>query len=188
MSNTIQIKRGDSVPGNNVLSAYELGYVTSKGQLYIGLPKEGVIQATPLKYVPLVNGTAANLTVGAGYLTVGDQASDRGYVQISSEKGNYSFNITNLTDGWNRGFYFNYVNSNLERKNMVRLVMGGTGTKAELLYVQSGENDTVNTWLKVNSEGLLTCRSLQVKNYGTVDPNTAEIPGVAGQLYFVLAE
>ena len=37
MSNVIQIKRGSSKPGNNVLAEYEIGYNTTDKCFYIGI-------------------------------------------------------------------------------------------------------------------------------------------------------
>ena len=61
MSNTICIKHGASVPSNNILQPYELGYVTSTGTLVIGDSNK---EAKNLNYL---------------------QIDDKGYIPFDSE-------------------------------------------------------------------------------------------------------
>lgn len=74
MSNTIQIKRGQGIPADGQLTAYELGFITDSSQLVIGIPANGTIQASGIRVSEaqiaqgaktIVNNTGALETVGS---------------------------------------------------------------------------------------------------------------------------
>lgn len=50
MSNIIQVRHGTSVPGDNDLKDYELGYCINNGMLYIGKKDAltGIVKAVPV--------------------------------------------------------------------------------------------------------------------------------------------
>ena len=193
MSNTIQIKHGTNIPGHNVLAPYELGYVESTGNLVIGGTNGA---AKDLNYLPLTGGTVSGAT-RIYEITTGNSNSLT-YATMTSN-GSYRIDVkTNeMSSGWARSFsVYDLSNS----KSLGQIGFFGNKQDFQYLYMGTGYNET---WLTVKPDGLLTANNIKTKNsfigtaydsstkvgcYGKTDPNTAGVPGVAGQLYFVLVE
>ena len=174
MANTIQIKHGSTIPTINNLSPYELGYVQN-GELYIN--NNGVIIQLTGKVDESLNGLIKDgrLTISQfevipkseykqeKILVTNDdnQLLYREPEEILQDIGGYSINGGT-------------INGNVE-------INGKITTQQEA---------TFNNSLTIIGS-LLTNGAIILKegvSYGYRNPNDANIPGVKGQIYFLLPE
>lgn len=161
MANTIQIKRGSSEPSLTQLESYELGYVNN-GNLYIRETiKDNSGNVTSDKIVQLTGLAATGLLNKYGYLqlpVVASTNSNTGRILVASSSG---------------VVYYKTPANILSEIGALSTANGGTIAK-----------DLTVTG-KITANGTIIVNN---KSYGTTDPNTANIPGTLGQLYFVLVE
>ena len=194
MSNTICIKHGREIPDRGVLQPYELGYVTSTGMLVIG-GLDGT--AKEIDYLPIIGGAIdGNLEIN-GYLTLRPQGQDGLDIYQEYENG-YSGTFINpyaielyagFQDGityWERGINFHFNNY------LGSIAMAGNYDQVDCVFVGGSANEA---WLKIIPEVGIQTDSIILNPYdvntgkgsfGYVNPNDANIPGVPGQLYFVI--
>lgn len=171
MSNRIQIRHGSETPTTDNLVSYELGYVHN-GALYIN--DNGVIaQLTQPDLIGLINN---------GKITKNQ------FLEIN--KAENKQNKILVADGNNQLLY--------RSPNEILADINGFSKSGGTISgdVSISDNLTVNKTsifedvLTVNSS-LLTNGAVVLKegvSYGYIDPNEANIPGVKGQIYFVLPE
>lgn len=195
--NTIKIKHGSGVPDGK-LQPYELGFCDDDGMLYIGTPsEEGLAYPLMYNYLSKYGGIIEGDLEINGYLTLNPKENDGLYIYQEYENGSSGIFINSYTmelyanfqDGvtnWERGmnFHFNdYLGS---------IAMAGFFDQVECVYV--GKN-TEEAWLKIIPEVGIQTDSIILKPYNTdtgkgsfgyENPNDANIPGIPGQLYFVV--
>lgn len=159
MANTIQIKRGASVPNLNQLESYELGYVNN-GNLYIRETiKDDSGTVTSDKIVQLTGLAATGLVNDNSYLklpAVTSTISNTGRILVADSTGIV---------------YYKTPANILSEIGALSTADGGTIAK-----------DLTVTG-KITANGTIIVNN---KSYGTTDPNTANIEGTLGQLYFVI--
>ena len=160
MANTIQIKRGSSVPSLTQLESYELGYVNN-GNLYIRETiKDNSGTVTSDKIVQLTGLAATGLVNADSYLKLPAVAA------TSSNTGRIL--VTDST-----GIVYYKTPANI-RSEIGALSTGGGTISGDLTI---GGKLTANGTIVVDTD-----------SYGTTNPNDAGITGTVGQLYFVLVE
>lgn len=199
--NIIKIKHGSGVPDGK-LQPGELGICDDDGMLYIGMPPSGEI-AYPLmyNYLPKYGGVIEGNLVIEGYMSATDidafTSWENGYegVYIYPQNGIeiYSSYEDDIID-WDKGIHYYYSGDGSSQYSLGSISMVGTNDYVECVYV--GENID-NTWLKIipnvgiQTDSIILSpydRDTGKGSYGSENPNDAGVPGVAGQLYFVLVE
>ena len=159
--NTIQIKRGSSVPSLTQLESYELGYVNN-GNLYIRETiKNDSGTVTSDKIVQLTGLAATGLVNNNSYLklpAVTSTTSNTGRILVADSTG----------------IVYYKTPTNIRKEIKAFSTEGGTISGDTLL-----------------EKGLTVDGSIILKegvSYGYEDPNEAKIPGVKGQIYFLLTQ
>lgn len=173
MSNTIQIKHGNTIPTIDNLSPYELGYVHN-GELYIN--NNGIIVQLTGKLDENLNGLIKD-----GKLTISQ------FENII--KSQYKQDKILVTDDNNQLLYRTPEEILLDI-NGFSIDGGVINGDVEIngTFVAQQES-TFNGNLNVASS-LLANGAIVLKEgvtYGFQDPNEAGIPGVKGQIYFLLS-
>lgn len=198
--NIIKIKHGNGVPDGK-LQPYELGICDDDGMLYIGMPPSGE-EAYPLmyNYLPKYGGVIEGNLVIEGYMQVPEvdifTSWENGYegVYISPQSGMdiYSKYEEDILD-WDKGIHYYYSNDDSSQYPLGSISMAGTNDYVECVYVGENINDA---WLKIIPNVGIQTDSIILSpydgntgkgSYGSENPNDAGIPGVVGQLYFVIA-
>ena len=172
MANTIQIKHGSTIPTIDNLSPYELGYVHN-GELYIN--NNGVIVQLTGKLDENLNGLIKDgkLTISQFEIIPKSQyKQDKILVTNDDNQLLYREPEEILQDI--KGYSINggTINGNVE-------INGKITTQQEA---------TFNNSLSIIGS-LLTNGAIVLKegvSYGYRNPNDANIPGVKGQIYFLL--
>lgn len=187
MSNTITIKHGAEVPGNNVLAPYELGYVSNEGILVLGQKQtqENQEQVVPIKLNYLQLNTDGTITIPE---------------KIYMEEGKITLDSKNL--GNPKIFFTNSTHSDYPNSK-ISIGMLSSGNRCQVIHWGQNENGEEkyeifrfpapdSPMIKNQTFQILTTKGgtlvASEGNYGTVNPNTAGIDGTTGQLYFVIAE
>lgn len=198
--NIIKIKHGSGVPDGK-LQPYELGICDDDGMLYIGLPPSGEM-AYPLMYdyLPKYGGVIEGNLVIEGYMQVPEvdvftswENSYEGvYIYPPSGIEIYSRYEDDIID-WDKGIHYYYSSYNgLSLYSLGSISMVGTNDYVEYVYVGGSTNDV---WLKIIPNVGIQTDSIILSpydedvgkgSYGYENPNDAGIPGVVGQLYFVV--
>ena len=172
MANTIQIKHGSTIPTINNLSPYELGYVQN-GELYIN--NNGVIVQLTGKVDESLNGLIkdGNLTISQCKIIPKSQyKQDKILVTNDNNQLLYREPEEILQDIGGYSINGGTINGNVE-------INGKITTQQEA---------TFNNSLTIIGS-LLTNGAIILKegvSYGYRNPNDANIPGVKGQIYFLL--
>ena len=172
MANTIQIKHGSTIPTINNLSPYELGYVQN-GELYIN--NNGVIVQLTGKVDESLNGLIkdGNLTISQFKIIPKSQyKQDKILVTNDNNQLLYREPEEILQDIGGYSINGGTINGNVE-------INGKITTQQEA---------TFNNSLTIIGS-LLTNGAIILKegvSYGYRNPNDANIPGVKGQIYFLL--
>ena len=161
MANTIQIKRGMSVPNLEQLESYELGYVNN-GNLYIRETiKDDGGKITSDKIIQLTGPEATGLINADNYLKL-----------PRVDQANFEADKFLVLDEENKAYYRN--------AEQVLSDLGAFSTNGGSISGDVNFNKDIFLNGKiVLKEGI---------HYGYSDPNVANIPGVKGQLYFVLSD
>ena len=173
MGNIIQIKHGNAIPTIDNLSPYELGYVHN-GELYIN--NNGIIVQLTGKLDENLNGLIKDgkLTISQfEVINKSEIKQDKILVTNGSNKLLYRTPEEILLDINGFSIDGGVINGDVE--------VGGT------FMVQ--QESTFNSNLNVDSS-LLANGAIVLKEgitYGFQEPNEAGIPGVKGQIYFLLS-
>ena len=158
--NTIQIKRGSSVPSLTQLESYELGYVNN-GNLYIRETiKNDSGTVTSDKIVQLTGLAATGLVNDNSYLRlpkVTSTDSKTGRILVADSTG------------------IVYYKTPANILSEIGALSTGGGTISGNLTISG----------KLTANGTII---VDTDSYGTTNPNDAGITGTVGQLYFVVTE
>ena len=196
--NTIKIKHGSGVPEGK-LQPYELGICDDDGMLYIGVPNgEGAVY--PLNnHLPLTGGTIEGNLVVEGYIDASCvdvyEYYSNGYegTQVSSWCGIkiYAAYEDDIID-WDKGLHYYFDNNDSLDSYLGSISMFGTNNYVDCVYIGKSADEA---WLKIIPEVGIQTDSIILKPYdvntgkgsfGYENPNDANIPGIPGQLYFVI--
>ena len=172
MANTIQIKHGSTIPTINNLSPYELGYVQN-GELYIN--NNGVIVQLTGKVDESLNGLIKD-----GRLTISQ------FEVIPKSK--YKQEKILVTNNDNQLLY-REPEEILQDINGYSINGGTINGNVEINgKITTQQEATFNDSLSIIGS-LLTNGAIILKegvSYGYQNPNDANIPGIKGQIYFLL--
>ena len=172
MANTIQIKHGSTIPTINNLSPYELGYVQN-GELYIN--NNGVIVQLTGKVDESLNGLIKD-----GRLTISQ------FEVIP--KSEYKQEKILVTNNDNQLLY-REPEEILQDINGYSINGGTINGNVEINgKITTQQEATFNNSLSIIGS-LLTNGAIILKegvSYGYQNPNDANIPGIKGQIYFLL--
>ena len=172
MANTIQIKHGSTIPTINNLSPYELGYVQN-GELYIN--NNGVIVQLTGKVDESLNGLIKD-----GRLTISQ------FEVIP--KSEYKQEKILVTNDDNQLLY-REPEEILQDINGYSINGGTINGNVEINgKITTQQEATFNNSLSIIGS-LLTNGAIILKegvSYGYQNPNDANIPGIKGQIYFLL--
>ena len=173
MANTIQIKHGSTIPTINNLSPYELGYVQN-GELYIN--NNGVIVQLTGKVDESLNGLIKD-----GRLTISQ------FEVIP--KSEYKQEKILVTNDDNQLLY-REPEEILQDINGYSINGGTINGNVEINgKITTQQEATFNNSLTIIGS-LLTNGAIILKegvSYGYENPNDANIPGIKGQIYFLLS-
>ena len=172
MANTIQIKHGNTIPTTDNLSPYELGYVQN-GELYIN--NNGVIVQLTGKVDESLNGLIKD-----GRLTISQ------FEVIP--KSEYKQEKILVTNDDNQLLY-REPEEILQDINGYSINGGTINGNVEINgKITTQQEATFNNSLSIIGS-LLTNGAIILKegvSYGYQNPNDANIPGIKGQIYFLL--
>ena len=173
MGNIIQIKHGPREPGVSDLAPYELGYVHN-GELYIN--NNGAIVQLTGKLDENLNGLIkdGNLTISQ-FETINKSEVRQNKILVSNNNNQLLYRTPEEILLDINGFSVNGG------------IIDGSVEVNDTFIVQ--QKATFNGDLNVVSS-LLANGAIVLKEgitYGFQDPNEAEIPGVKGQIYFLLS-
>ena len=172
MANTIQIKHGSTIPTINNLSPYELGYVQN-GELYIN--NNGVIVQLTGKLDENLNGLIKDgkLTISQfEVIPKSEYKQDKILVTNDDNQLLYREPEEILQDI--KGYSINggTINGNVE-------INGKITTQQEATF-----NNSLSIIGSLLANGAIILK--EGVSYGYRNPNDANIPGVKGQIYFLL--
>lgn len=172
MANTIQIKHGSTIPTIDNLSPYELGYVHN-GELYIN--NNGVIVQLTGKLDENLNGLIKDgkLTISQfEIIPKSEYKQDKILVTNDDNQLLYREPEEILQDI--RGYSINggTINGNVE-------INGKITTQQEAIF-----NNSLSIIGSLLANGAIILK--EGISYGYRNPNDANIPGVKGQIYFLL--
>lgn len=172
MANTIQIKHGSTIPTIDNLSPYELGYVHN-GELYIN--NNGVIVQLTGKLDENLNGLIKDgkLTISQfEIIPKSEYKQDKILVTNNDNQLLYREPEEILQDI--RGYSINggTINGNVE-------INGKITTQQEAIF-----NSSLSITGSLLANGAIILK--EGVSYGYRNPNDANIPGVKGQIYFLL--
>ena len=193
MANTITIKHGPGMP-NGKLQPYELGICDDDGMLYIGTPFGDEAYPLMWNYLSKYGGTIeGDLEVlGAVNVSMTQENDYEGIVTLPSTGIMMYAGYENGGVDWNKGLYYYFDKNDGSNTYLGSISMTGTDNYVDCVYV--GQNAD-KAWLKIIPEvGIQTDsiilnpydRNTKKGSFGYDNPNEANIPGVPGQLYFVI--
>lgn len=173
MANTIQIKHGSIVPTTSNLAPYELGYVHN-GELYIN--NNGVIVQLTGKLDENLNGLIKDgkITISQFEIIPKSQyKQDKILVTNDDNQLLYREPEEILQDI--RGYSINggTINGNVE-------INGKITTQQEAIF-----NSSLSITGSLLANGAIILK--EGVSYGYQNPNDANIPGIKGQIYFLLS-
>ena len=172
MANTIQIKHGSTIPTINNLSPYELGYVQN-GELYIN--NNGVIVQLTGKVDESLNGLIkdGNLTISQFELIPKSEYKQEKILVTNDDNQLLYREPGEILQDIN-GYSINggTINGNVE-------INGKITTQQEATF-----NNSLSIIGSLLANGAIILK--EGVSYGYQNPNDANIPGIKGQIYFLL--
>lgn len=172
MANTIQIKHGSTIPTINNLSPYELGYVQN-GELYIN--NNGVIVQLTGKVDENLNGIIkdGNLTISQ-FEIIPKSEYKQEKILVTNDDNQLLYREPEEILQDIRGYSINggTINGNVE-------ISGKITTQQEATF-----NNSLAIFGSLLANGAIILK--EGVSYGYRNPNDANIPGVKGQIYFLL--
>ena len=178
MGNIIQIKHGSTIPTINNLSPYELGYVHN-GELYIN--NNGIIVQLTGKLDENLNGLIkdGNLTISQfEVINKSEIKQDKILVTNGNNQLLYRTPEEILLDI--NGFSIDGG----EIKGNVNIIKNLSISGQSVFDGESIFNNITQVNSSFMANGAIILK--EGINYGYQDPNEANIPGVKGQIYFLL--
>ena len=174
MANTIQIKHGSTIPTINNLSPYELGYVQN-GELYIN--NNGVIVQLTGKVDESLNGLIkdGNLTISQ-FEIIPKSEYKQEKILVTNDDNQLLYREPEEILQDIRGYSINggTINGNVE-------INGKITTQQEATF-----NNSLSIIGSLLANGAIILK--EGVSYGYQNPNDANIPGIKGQIYFLLPE
>ena len=172
MANTIQIKHGSTIPTINNLSPYELGYVQN-GELYIN--NNGVIVQLTGKVDESLNGLIkdGNLTISQFEIIPKSEYKQEKILVTNDDNQLLYREPEEILQDIN-GYSINggTINGNVE-------INGKITTQQEATF-----NNSLSIIGSLLANGAIILK--EGVSYGYQNPNDANIPGIKGQIYFLL--
>ena len=172
MGNIIQIKHGPREPGVDDLAPYELGYVHN-GELYIN--NNGAIVQLTGKLDENLNGLIkdGNLTISQ-FETINKSEVKQNKILVSNNNNQLLYRTPEEILLDINGFSIDggIVNGDVE--------IDGTF----VVHQAATFNDDLNVVNSLLANGAIVLK--EGVTYGFQDPNEAGIPGIKGQIYFLL--
>ena len=172
MANTIQIKHGSTIPTINNLSPYELGYVQN-GELYIN--NNGVIVQLTGKVDESLNGLIKDgrLTISQFEVIPKSEYKQEKILVTNNDNQLLYREPEEILQDIN-GYSINggTINGNVE-------INGKITTQQEATF-----NDSLSIIGSLLTNGAIILK--EGVSYGYQNPNDANIPGIKGQIYFLL--
>ena len=173
MANTIQIKHGSTIPTINNLSPYELGYVQN-GELYIN--NNGVIVQLTGKVDESLNGLIKDgrLTISQ-FEVIPKSEYKQEKILVTNDDNQLLYREPEEILQDIRGYSINggSINGNVE-------INGKITTQQEATF-----NNSLSIIGSLLANGAIILK--EGVSYGYQKPNDANIPGVKGQIYFLLS-
>lgn len=172
MANTIQIKHGSTIPTIDNLSPYELGYVHN-GELYIN--NNGVIVQLTGKLDENLNGLIKDgkLTISQfEIIPKSEYKQDKILVTNDDNQLLYREPEEILQDINGYSINGGVINGNVE-------INGKITTQQEATF-----NNSLSIIGSLLANGAIILK--EGVSYGYQNPNDANIPGIKGQIYFLL--
>lgn len=172
MANTIQIKHGSTIPTINNLSPYELGYVQN-GELYIN--NNGVIVQLTGKVDENLNGLIKDgrLTISQ-FEVIPKSEYKQEKILVTNDDNQLLYREPEEILQDIRGYSINggTINGNVE-------INGKITTQQEATF-----NNSLSIIGSLLANGAIILK--EGVSYGYQNPNDANIPGIKGQIYFLL--
>ena len=172
MANTIQIKHGSTIPTINNLSPYELGYVQN-GELYIN--NNGVIVQLTGKVDESLNGLIKDgrLTISQFEIIPKSEYKQEKILVTNDDNQLLYREPEEILQDIN-GYSINggTINGNVE-------INGKITTQQEATF-----NNSLSIIGSLLANGAIILK--EGVSYGYQNPNDANIPGIKGQIYFLL--
>ena len=172
MANTIQIKHGSTIPTINNLSPYELGYVQN-GELYIN--NNGVIVQLTGKVDESLNGLIKDgrLTISQ-FEVIPKSEYKQEKILVTNDDNQLLYREPEEILQDINGYSINggTINGNVE-------INGKITTQQEATF-----NNSLSIIGSVLANGAIILK--EGVSYGYQNPNDANIPGIKGQIYFLL--
>ena len=172
MANTIQIKHGSTIPTINNLSPYELGYVQN-GELYIN--NNGVIVQLTGKVDESLNGLIKDgrLTISQFEVIPKSEYKQEKILVTNNDNQLLYREPEEILQDIN-GYSINggTINGNVE-------INGKITTQQEATF-----NNSLSIIGSLLANGAIILK--EGVSYGYQNPNDANIPGIKGQIYFLL--
>lgn len=173
MANTIQIKHGGTIPTIDNLSPYELGYVHN-GELYIN--NNGIIVQLTGKLDENLNGLIKDgkLTISQfGIIPKSEYKQDKILVTNDDNQLLYREPEEILSDIKGYSIYGGIIDGDVE-------INGKLTTQQEAIF-----NNSLTIASSLLANGTIILK--EGVSYGYENPNDANIPGIKGQIYFLLS-
>lgn len=172
MANTIQIKHGSTIPTINNLSPYELGYVQN-GELYIN--NNGVIVQLTGKVDESLNGLIKDgrLTISQ-FEVIPKSEYKQEKILVTNDDNQLLYREPEEILQDINGYSINggTINGNVE-------INGKITTQQEATF-----NNSLSIIGSLLANGAIILK--EGVSYGYQNPNDANIPGIKGQIYFLL--
>ena len=172
MANTIQIKHGSTIPTINNLSPYELGYVQN-GELYIN--NNGVIVQLTDKVDESLNGLIKDgrLTISQ-FEVIPKSEYKQEKILVTNDDNQLLYREPEEILQDINGYSINggTINGNVE-------INGKITTQQEATF-----NNSLSIIGSLLANGAIILK--EGVSYGYQNPNDANIPGIKGQIYFLL--
>lgn len=172
MANTIQIKHGSTIPTINNLSPYELGYVQN-GELYIN--NNGVIVQLTGKVDESLNGLIKDgrLTISQ-FEVIPKSEYKQEKILVTNDDNQLLYREPEEILQDINGYSINggTINGNVE-------INGKIITQQEATF-----NNSLSIIGSLLANGAIILK--EGVSYGYQNPNDANIPGIKGQIYFLL--
>ena len=172
MANTIQIKHGSTIPTINNLSPYELGYVQN-GELYIN--NNGVIVQLTGKVDESLNGLIKDgrLTISQ-FEVIPKSEYKQEKILVTNDDNQLLYRKPEEILQDINGYSINggTINGNVEINGKITTQQEATFNSSLYIIGSLLANGAI-----ILKEGV---------SYGYQNPNDANIPGIKGQIYFLL--
>ena len=172
MANTIQIKHGNTIPTIDNLSPYELGYVQN-GELYIN--NNGVIVQLTGKVDESLNGLIKDgrLTISQ-FEVIPKSEYKQEKILVTNDDNQLLYREPEEILQDINGYSINggTINGNVE-------INGKITTQQEATF-----NNSLSIIGSLLANGAIILK--EGVSYGYQNPNDANIPGIKGQIYFLL--